>query len=48
MTQLPGLSFILSAAAAQPSKPLPTEEPAMHEQACNYGNTGLQITKMAH
>ena len=48
MMQLPGPSFFLSAAAALPSKPLPTEEPAVHEQACNHGNRGNQITKTLH
>ena len=44
MIQLPGPSFFLSAAAVLPSKPLPTEEPAVHEQACNHSNRGCQIT----
>ena len=26
----------------------PTEEAAMHEQACNHSNRGRQITKTAH
>ena len=39
---------VLSAAAALPSKPLLTEELAVHKQACNHGNIGRHITKMTH
>ena len=28
--------------------PLPTEEPAVHVQACDHGNRGRQKTKMAY
>ena len=37
----------LCCTAALPSKPLPTEEPVVHQQACNDGNRGSQITKVA-
>ena len=46
--QLPAPSFFSAAAAAAlPSKPLPTEE-AVQEQACNHGNTESQKTKVSH
>ena len=48
MLQLPGPSFFLSAACSPAFKAPPTEEPAVHEQACNHGNRGCQTTKMAH
>ena len=42
------LLLLLCCTAAMPSKLLHTEEPAVHEQACNHGNRGRQITKMSH
>ena len=49
MSTAPRSLFLpLCCAAALPSKPLPTEEPAVYQQACNHYNRGSQITKMAH
>ena len=45
-SQVPPSSSLLP--AALPSNPLPTEEPAVHEQACNHSNRGRQISKTAH